>query len=74
VAFDVPEDRPFRVGMARRQYLLDRDGYPVLTIQGQPVHFLVAEHGMPMLDEQGHRILGAVEVPPGGEVTARDLA
>jgi hypothetical protein len=71
MAFDVPEDRPFRVGMLHRQYFIDRDGYPVLTTDGRPVHVMVDEHGMPVLDEHGHRMLGPVEVPEGGTVVAR---
>jgi hypothetical protein len=71
MAFDVPEDRPPRVGMLARQYFLDRDGYPVLTTDGRPVHVVVDEHGMPVLDEQGRERLGPVEVPEGGTVVAR---
>jgi hypothetical protein len=69
--FGVPEDRPLRVGGLARQYFLDRDGYPVLTTYGQPVHIVVDEHGMPVLDEHGRQVLGPVEVPPGGQVIAR---
>jgi hypothetical protein len=64
-AFSVPEDRPLRVGMLRRQHFLDRDGYLVLTTDGRPVHLVVDEHGLPVLDECGRRMLGPVEVPPG---------
>ena len=71
MAFDVPEDRPPRVGMLARQYFLDRDGYPVLTTDGRPVHVVVDEHGIPVRDEQGHERLGPVEVPEGGTVIAR---
>jgi Clp amino terminal domain, pathogenicity island component len=71
MAFGVPEDRPLRVGMLRRQYFLDRDGYPVLTNDGRPVHIVVDEHGLPVLDEHGRQMLGPVEVPPGAQVTAR---
>ena len=71
MAFDVPEDRPPRVGMLARQYFLDRDGYPVLTTDGRPVHVAVDEHGIPVRDEQGHERLGPVEVPEGGTVIAR---
>jgi predicted DNA-binding transcriptional regulator AlpA len=74
MAFGVPEDRPPRVGMVRRQYFRDRDGYPVLTIDGQPVHIAVDERGMPVLDERGRQLLGPVEVPPGAQVTARHPA
>lgn len=71
MAFGVPEDRPPRAGMLRRQYFLDRDGYPVLTLDGRPVHIVVDEHGMPVLDEHGRQMLGPVEVPEGGTVVAR---
>jgi Clp amino terminal domain, pathogenicity island component len=69
--FGVPEDRPPRSGMLPRQYLIDRDGYPVLTTDGQPVHVVVNEHGLPVLDEQGQPMLGPVEVPPGAEITTK---
>jgi len=71
MAFDVPEDRPLRPGGLRRQYFLDRDGYPVRTTDGRPVHVVVDEHGMPVLDEHGHQMLGPVEVPEGGTVIDR---
>jgi Clp amino terminal domain, pathogenicity island component len=69
--FGVPEDRPPRPGMLPRQYFIDRDGYPVLTTDGQPIHFVVNEHGLPVLDEQGHRLLGPVEIPPGAEIQTK---
>jgi hypothetical protein len=71
VAFQVPQDRPLRADMIPRQYFLDRDGYPVLTTDGRPVHFVVDEQGVPVLDPQGRYMLGPVEIPPGGTVTAR---
>lgn len=71
MAFDVPEDRTPREGMLRRQYFLDRDGYPVLTTDGRPVHIVVDEHGVPVPDEHGREQLGPVEVPEGGTVVAR---
>jgi Clp amino terminal domain, pathogenicity island component len=71
MAFDVPEDRPSRVGMLARQYFLDRDGYPVLTTDGRPVHIVVDERALPVVDEQGHERLGLVEVPEVGTVVAR---
>jgi hypothetical protein len=71
VAFQVLQGRPFREDMIPRQYFLDRDGYPVLTTDGRPVHFVVDEQGVPVLDPQGRYMLGPVEVPPGGTVTAR---
>jgi hypothetical protein len=71
VAFQVPQGRPIRADMIPRQYFLDRDGYPVLTTDGRPVHFVVDEQGVPVLDPQGRFMLGPVEVPAGGTVTAR---
>jgi hypothetical protein len=71
MAFDVPEDRTPREGMLRRQSFMDRDGYPVLTTGGRPVHIVVDEHGIPVLDEHGREQLGPVEVPDGGTVVAR---
>jgi hypothetical protein len=70
VRFDAPLDRRPRVGMLARQYFVDSDGYPVLTIDGRPVHVVVDEQGMPVLDEQGRRIFGPVEIPPGCQVEA----
>ena len=71
VAFQVPQGRPIRPDMIPRQYFLDRDGYPVFTTDGRPVHFVVDEQGVPVLDPQGRYMLGPVEVPPGATVTAR---
>jgi Clp amino terminal domain, pathogenicity island component len=71
VAFQVPQGRPIRPDMIPRQYFLDRDGYPVLTTDGRPVHFVVDEDLVPVLDPHGRYMLGPVEVPPGGTVTAR---
>jgi predicted DNA-binding transcriptional regulator AlpA len=70
VRFDAPLDRPPRVGMLARQYFVDSDGYPVLTTDGRPVHVVVDEQGMPLLDEQGRRTFGPVEIPPGCQVEA----
>jgi predicted DNA-binding transcriptional regulator AlpA len=71
VAFQVSQRRPARAGMLARQYFLDRDGYPVFTTDGRPVHIVVDEDGVPVLDPEGRYVLGPVEVPPGGTVTAR---
>jgi hypothetical protein len=65
------DGRTFRQGIALRQYFIDRDGHPVLTTDGRPVHMLVNEHGDEVLDAQG-RSVGPVEVPPGCRVKARD--
>jgi hypothetical protein len=66
--FGVSEDQPPRSGMLPRQYFIDRDGYPVLTTDGQPVHVVVNEHGVPVLDKQGHRMFGPIEIPPNAEM------
>jgi len=57
--------------MIPRQYFLNRDGYPVLTTDGRPVHFVVDEQDVPVLNPQGRYMLGPVQVPPGGTATAR---
>jgi hypothetical protein len=57
--------RTFRQGLALRQYFVDRDGNPVLTSDGRPVHFLVDEWGNDLLDDGGHPSIGPVEIPPG---------
>jgi predicted DNA-binding transcriptional regulator AlpA len=69
--FGVPLDRPPREGMLGRQYFIDRDGCPVLTTDGQPVHIVVDEDTMPVLDEHGHEMLGPVEIPEGATIAAR---
>jgi hypothetical protein len=51
-------------------YFIDRDGHPVLTADGRPVHLLVDEHGDEVRDAQG-RSIGPVEIPPGCRVKAR---
>ena len=66
--FGVPLDRPPKKGMLGRQYFIDRDGYPVLTTDGQPVHIVVDEDTVPVLDEHGHETIGPVEVPEGAEM------
>ena len=61
--------RTFQQGRAVRQYFIDRDGHPVLTTDGRPVHLLLDDRGEPVRDEHGKGIIGPVEVPPGCEVT-----
>ena len=53
---------------ANGQYCIDRDGYAVLTTDGQPVGSLHDKEGKTVLDEDGNGILTAVEVPDGSEV------
>jgi hypothetical protein len=50
----VPLDRPPKRGMLGRQYFIDRAGYPVLTTDGRPVHIVVDEDTVPVLDEHPH--------------------
>ena len=64
------DGRTFRQGNALRQYFIDRDGHPVLTADGRPVHMMVDEHGDEVPDAQG-RSIGPVEVPPGCRVKAQ---
>ena len=64
------DGRTFRQGIALRQYFIDRDGNPVLTADGRPVHMLVNEHGAQVRDAEG-RIIGPVEIPPGCRAMAR---
>jgi predicted DNA-binding transcriptional regulator AlpA len=66
--FGVPLDRPPKKGMLGRQYFIDRDGYPVLTTDGHPVHIVVDEDTVPVLDEHGHEMLGPVEIPDGARM------
>jgi Clp amino terminal domain, pathogenicity island component len=66
--FGVPLGRPPKKGMLGRQYFIDRDGYPVLTTDGHPVHFVVDEDTVPVLDEHGQHMLGPVEIPQGARL------
>jgi len=54
---------------ANGQYFIDRDGFPVSTRDGAPVHILTDDHGM-VLDKEGHGILTEVPVPEGSQVRA----
>jgi predicted DNA-binding transcriptional regulator AlpA len=66
--FGVPLERPPKPGMLGRQYFIDRDGYPVLTTDGRPVHIVVDEDTVPVLDEHGQERLGPVEIPEGARM------
>ena len=68
--FTDADGRTFRYGIALRQYFIDRDGNPILTADGRPVHMLVNEHGDEVRDAQG-RSIGPVEIPPGCRVKSR---
>lgn len=54
---------------ANGQYYIDRDGHPVLTTDGRPVHSLTDEARGDVLDTEGKGgILVPVEVPAGSRV------
>jgi hypothetical protein len=55
-------------GLELRQYFVDRDGNPVLTRDGQPVHTGLDEHGREVLDEDGWPRVVPVEIPEGSRV------
>jgi hypothetical protein len=55
-------------GQALRQYFVDRDGHPVLTSDGRPVHFVHDEHGKWVQDGDGWPLMVAVDVPEGAAV------
>jgi predicted DNA-binding transcriptional regulator AlpA len=59
------DGRPIREGIAVRQYLIDRDGNPVLTTDGRAIDLLVDEQDQPVLDSEGQPRIRAVEIPPG---------
>jgi hypothetical protein len=52
-------------GQALRQYFVDRDGNPVLTADGRPVHFVLDEAGQLVLDADGRPLMEPVDVPEG---------
>lgn len=60
--------RPVKQGVALRQYFIDRDGNPVLTTDGRPVHLLIDDDGRHVLDEAGQPIVAPVEIPPGSAI------
>jgi len=68
--FADPQGRTFLRRLALRQYFIDRDGNPVLTADGRPVHRLVDEQGQQVLDAEGRPLIGAVEIPPGCRVSS----
>ncbi len=55
-------------GRALRQYFVDRDGNPVLTADGRPIHYSFDEHGKPVLNEDGFPLIGPVDIPAGSTV------
>lgn len=57
-------------GNALLQYFIDRDGYPVLTTTGKPVHTLIDPQGNHVLDADGMAQLTVIDVPPGSRLHA----
>jgi hypothetical protein len=55
-------------GQALQQYYVDRDGNPVLTRDGQPVHDVFDEHGPEALAEDGRSLVVPVEIPKGSRL------
>lgn len=68
--FSTPEGGSFMQGIALRQYRIDRDGYPILTTDGKPIHAPIDEEGRYILDEDGNPIDTVIEVPPGAHMRA----
>jgi ATP-dependent Clp protease ATP-binding subunit ClpC len=65
-ANDKPISRP--PSREPQQYFVDRDGHPVLTSDGRPVHLDYDEEGQEAFDEHGWPVVRAVEVPEGSAV------
>ena len=55
-------------GLELQQYFVDRDGNPVLTRDGQPVHTGFDEHGQDVLAEDGWPLVVPVEIPEGSRL------
>jgi len=68
--FSTEDGETFKQGIALRQYRTDRDGYPILTTDGKPIHSLIDEDGRDVLDEDGNPIDTVVELPPGALMRA----
>jgi hypothetical protein len=60
--------RPVRDGRILLQYFIDRDGYPVLTVHGEPIHVQFDSKGTIARDSLGNAILTVVTIPPGAEL------
>jgi predicted DNA-binding transcriptional regulator AlpA len=67
--FTTQEGKSFP-GHTQGQYFIDRDGYPVLTTDGKPIHILLDHDGRRVLAEDGKPIIGALDVPPGTQMQA----
>ncbi len=66
--FHDTEGLPVKQGIALGQYFVDRDGNPVLTTDGRPIHLLIDDNGRDVLDEAGQPIVAPVEVPLGSAI------
>jgi len=53
---------------ANGQYPVDRDGYAILTPDGQPIHTLKDKHDRPILDEDDQLIFTTMPIPAGSRV------
>lgn len=56
------QGQPVLQGRSVRQYFTDRDGYPVLTTVGNPVHVQTDPEGRLVVDEAGGPVLTEFEV------------
>ncbi len=65
------DGRRIMQGWSPLQCFVDRDGYPVLTADGRPVHVVVDEQGKAVRGEHGHWVLAPVELPPGAQLPPR---
>ena len=68
--FSTPDGKTFTQGIALRQYRIDRDGYPVLTTDGKPIHSVIDDEGRYTLDGEGNHIDAVIEAPPGALMRA----
>lgn len=64
------DGEPILQGEVLLQYFVDRDGYPIRTIDGRLVHVMVDEHGHAVLDAEHREILVPVEQPAGSALMA----
>jgi DNA-binding transcriptional MerR regulator len=66
--FGTADGETFMHGTTLRQYRIDRDGYPVLTTDGKPIHWLIDNDGRLVLDEDGKGIDVVVDIPPDAQM------
>lgn len=60
----------FRQGKQSLQFRIDRDGYPVLSTDGRPVHLLIDENGHHVLDGRGRPQHTVLDPPPESKTQA----